>query len=139
MEGNYNQMEIEDDFIRAVVGLDYTLENGAYMILEALYNERSGKDTPYPALDWLEYFYFGEPVAKYRFMAGLRKELTDLMSGSLYWFGGTDGSMALNPRIDANIAQNADLVLYGALTLGDEEGQFPPGSYAVTARITVYF
>lgn len=139
MEGNYNRMDVEEDFVRAVAGLDYTLKNGTYMIFEALYNGRAELDTPYPALDWLEYIYFSEPVSRYRLMAGLRKDLTDLVSGSLYWFGGTDGSMAINPRIDASIAQNADLVLFGALTLGDEEGQFPPGSYAVTARITVYF
>ncbi len=139
LEGNYNQMEIEDDFIRAVVGLDYTLENGTYIMLEALYNERSSESSPYPALDWLEYIYFGEPISRYRFMTGLRKDLTDLVSGSVYWIGGSDGSMVLNPHIDASIAQNANLVLFGAVTLGEEEGQFPPGSYAITARITVYF
>ncbi|NQU05329.1 MAG: hypothetical protein HQ568_04485 [Calditrichaeota bacterium] len=138
-EGNYNDMEKEDDFIRAVAGFDYTLENGLYLMFEGLYNERAEDTTPYPAYDWLEYIYFGEPVARNRFLAGVKKDLSDLVDGSLYWFGGTDGSMALSPRLDASIAQNADLTLFGMASFGDKDGQFPPGYYAVTARVTVFF
>ena len=138
-EGNYNFMNCEDDFIRAVAGCDYTLENGLYMIFEGLYNERAEDKTPYPALDWLESIVYGEPVSRYRFLAGVKKDITDLVSGSLYWFGGTDGSMVINPRLDVSIAQNADLALFGAVTSGSEDGQFPSGNYVLTARISVYF
>ncbi|MDP8238291.1 MAG: hypothetical protein P9X24_04295 [Candidatus Hatepunaea meridiana] len=139
-EGNYNQMEIENDFTRAVAGIDYTLENGLYMMFEGLYDGRADSDkTPYPVVDWLENIYFGEPVTRYRFLSGVRKDLTDLVNGSLYLFGGMDGSMVLNPRIDASIAQNADLTLFGAATFGKKEGQFSPGNFAVTGRIRVYF
>ncbi len=139
LEGNYNMMETEDNFLRVIAGLDYTLENGLYMMFEGLYNQRAEEETPYPAIDWVESIYFGEPVARYRFLAGVKKDLTDLVDGSIYWFGGTDGSMVLNPRLDASIAQNADLTLFGAATFGKKDGQFPPGNYAVTARVTVYF
>ncbi len=139
-EGNYNIMAKENDFIRAVAGFDYTLENGLYMMFEGLYDDRADKvKTPYPALDWLESLWFGEPVTRCRILAGLRKDITGLITGSLYWFGGTDGSMALSPRIDASIAQNADLILFGVMTFGKKEGQFPPGNYGLTARVTVYF
>jgi len=138
-EGNYNMMETEDDFVRFVTGLDYTLENGLYMIFEGLYNGRAETGSPYPVRDWLENIYFSEPVSRYRFMAGLRKDLTELTSGSLYYFGGTDGSFVLNPRLDASIAQNADLTLFGAATFGNKDGQFPPGNCALTARVTVFF
>ncbi len=139
LEGNYNLMETGDDFTRIAAGFDYTLENGLYMMFEGLYNGRAEDKTPYPVTDWLESIYFGEPVARYRFLAGIRKDLSDLVEGSVYWFGGADGSMVLNPRLDASIAQNADLTLFGAATFGKKDGQFPPGNYAVTARVTVYF
>jgi hypothetical protein len=138
-EGNYNEMEYEDDFIRAVAGFDYTLENGLYLMFEGLYNARTEDAAPYPAYDWLEYIYYGEPVSMYRFMAGAKKDLTDLIDGSIYCFSGTDGSMMLSPRIDASIAQNADLTLFGMAAFGDKDGQFPPGYYSLTARVTVYF
>ena len=138
-EGNYNEMETESDFIRFITGFDYTLENGLYMIFEGLYDGRAGAEKPYGVKDWLENIYFAEPVSRYRFMAGLRKDLTDLTTGSIYYFGGMDGTFVLNPRLDASIAQNADLTLFGAATFGDKDGQFPPGNYAVTARVTVYF
>lgn len=138
-EGNYNVMEIEQDFIRAVVGVDYTLENGLYMIFEGLYDERARTNTPYTVADWLESLYFAEPVTRYRFLAGVRKGVTGLIDGGIYWFGGMDGSMVVNPRFDLSVAQNADLSVFGAVTFGRENGQFPPGNYALTARITVYF
>jgi len=139
IEGNYNAMKVEKDFLRVVAGFDYTLKNGLYMMFEGLYDERAREKTPYPALDWLEYIYFGEPVARYRFMAGLKKDLSDLMDGSLYIFGGTDGSFMINPRVDASVSQNADLTLFGVGSFGDKDGQFVPGTYGLTVRATVYF
>ncbi len=139
VEGNYNAMEIEDDFIRAVTGFDYTLTNGLYMIIEGLYDQRAEEEAPYSARDWMESIMFGEPLSRIRLLAGVRKDITGLVTGSLYWFGGTDGSMVLNPRIDASVAQNADLALFGMATFGKKEGQFHPGNYALTARISLFF
>ncbi|MFC2150204.1 hypothetical protein ACFLQV_01745 [Calditrichota bacterium] len=139
LEGNFNDMELEDDFIRAVLGMDYTLDNGVYIMWEALYNGRGENEAPYSATSWMGSIMFGEPVTQQRHMFGLRKSLTDLSEGSLYSFIGADGTYLFSPRLDVSIAQNADLVLFGAASTGKEDGQFPGGLIGMTARLSVYF
>jgi hypothetical protein len=139
LEGNHNWMEREDDFSRVVAGFDYTLGDGTYLVLEGLYNGRAEWQDPYPAHDWLGYLSYGEPVAGAWLLAGLSRSLTDLVSGSLYLFGCPDGSAVVNPRIEASIAQNADLIVFGGITAGNKEGAFPSGLASVVARITVWF
>lgn len=139
LEGNYNFMATEDDFARVIGGIDYTLISGIYIILEALYNGRAEPETPYPVADWLEYLYFGEPLGRDRLLLGIRKGMTSFLDTGIYLFGSRDGSVVINPRFDANIAQNADISLFGAVSFGEKEGQFPPGNYSITSRLTLYF
>ncbi len=138
-EGNYNLMEVEDNFSRMAFGTDYTLNSGLYLMAEALYNGRAESNTPYPVHDWLAYIMYGEPVGPWWYLVGVRNSLTDLSTGSFYFFGTPDGSLVLNPRLDISIAQNADMVVYGGFTFGDEEGAFPPGLASLVTRITVWF
>ncbi|UCG87147.1 MAG: hypothetical protein JSW71_00960 [Gemmatimonadota bacterium] len=139
LEGNYNWMELEADFLRLVFGTDYTFNDGTYVMLEALYNGRSTGSPPYPASDWLANLFYGEPVGPGWILAGVRRDISDFWSGNLYAFLSPGGSALLNPRVDASITQNIDLVLYGGLTLGDEEGSFPSGLLSLVGRLTVYF
>ncbi len=138
-EGNYNWMEIEEDFTRIAFGTDYTLNSGLYLMAEALYNGRAEAHTPYPIHDWLATIAYGEPVGQWWYLAGLSKDVSDLTRGSLYLFGTPDGSLVINPRLDISIAQNADLVVFGGLTFGEEEGAFPPGLFSLVTRATVWF
>ncbi|MFC1628584.1 hypothetical protein ACFL3H_05670 [Gemmatimonadota bacterium] len=138
-EGNYNFMETEDDFLRAAIGFDYTLNNGLYIMAETLINQRAGTTTPYPVHDWLAYLSYGEPISNQWYLVGLGKDIGDLSNGGLYLFATPDGSFVLNPRLDFSIAQNADLIIFGGITMGDDEGAFPPGYYSLVARATVWF
>ncbi len=141
-EGNYNFMESEDDFLRAAVGFDYTLNNGLYFMAETLINRRASRWTKmsgYPVHDWLAYLSHGEPISNQWYLVGLGKDIGDLSNGGLYFFATPDGSFVLNPRLDISIAQNADLVIFGGITMGDDEGAFPPGYYSLVARATVWF
>jgi hypothetical protein len=138
-EGNYNFMEREDDFLRAAIGLDYTLNSGLYIMAETLINGRAEADPPYPVHDWLAYLSYGEPISDQWYLVGLMKDIGDLTNGGLYFFATPDGSYVLNPRLDVSIAQNADLVVFGGITMGKEEGAFPPGYYSLVARATVWF
>ena len=70
---------------------------------------------------------------------GIQYDITMLINASVYGFGTPDGSYMINPRLDISIAQNADLVVYGAMTFGDEGGAFPAGLYSGFLRGTVYF
>ncbi len=138
-EGNYNVMETEDDFLRAAIGFDYTLNNGLYFMAETLINQRAETATPYPVHDWLAYLAYGEPISSQWYLVGLGKDIGDLTRGGLYFFATPDGSFVLNPRLDISIAQNADLIIFGGYTMGDDEGAFPPGYYSLVARATVWF
>jgi hypothetical protein len=140
MEGNYNWMEQEEDFLRVVAGLDYTFLNGLYVMVEGLYNGRGPMETPYATRDYLENLYFGEPVGPGWVIAGASKDITALSTGSLYFFSSpVDGSLMVNPRFETSIAQNAQLSLFGAVTLGEDTGQFPAGLYSGFARMQVFF
>ncbi len=138
-EGNYNWMEVESDFARFVLGLDYTLNDGSYVMVEWLYNGRSQAQPGYPVGDWLSNLFFGEPVGSGWVMSGIRTDVSDLTLGSLYVFASPDGSLMLNPRLDASLAQNADLAIFGGVTVGREDGAFPSGLASLLARLTVYF
>jgi hypothetical protein len=139
MEGNYNSMELEQNFTRVAAGIDYTLEGGTYLMAEALYNGRAESGSPYPTHDWLANLLYGEPIGRWWILGGLRKDLSELAQGSMYVFTSPDGSAMLNPRFDVSIAQNADLVVFGGITVGKKDGVFPAGLYSMLARATVYF
>jgi hypothetical protein len=139
LEGNYNWVEIEEDFSRIAVGADYTLTSGLYLMVEALHNGRAESDTPYPVHDWLANLAYGEPVGSLWVLAGLRKDLSDLSAGGLYLFASDDGSMIINPRVDISIAQNSELQVFAGITAGNEEGAFPEGQTSLFARMIVYF
>jgi hypothetical protein len=138
-EGNYNWMESEDDFTRFVAGFDYTLDDGTYLMAEGLYNGRSENDQPYPVDDWLTNVYHGEPVGPGWFFLGARRDLSALVLGGFYGFIAPDGSVLLNPRIDFSLSQNIDLVVFGGVTLGSNDGAFTSGLYSVIVRGTGYF
>ena len=138
-EGNYNWMENEDDFPRAVVGLDYTLRSGLYLVMEGLLNGRGEANAPYPVEDWLANIAYGEPVGRSWVLAGIKYDLFELLSGSIYTFSAPDGGFMVNPRLNYCLAQNADLTVFGAVTLGKDDSQFPPGLFSLVARATVYF
>jgi hypothetical protein len=139
LEGNYNWMELEGDFLRLVLGTDYTFNDGTYVLLEALYDGRSAGNPPYPTNDWLANLFYGEPVGPGWILMGVRRDISDFWSANMYLFLSPDGSALLNPRFDASLTQNIDLVLYGGLTLGDDEGSFPSGLASLVGRLTVYF
>jgi hypothetical protein len=139
MEGNHNWMRRESDFARFVVGADYTLEGGTYLLGEALYNGRAEEDAPYPVHDWLANLYYGEPVGRWWILTGAQHDVWPLVAGSLYLFSSPDGSFVFNPRLDVSISQDAELTAFGGVTFGDENGSFPPGLTALIARATVYF
>ncbi len=139
LEGNYNQMELEEDFARVAFGMDYTTVGGTYLMGEALYNGRAERQNPYPTHDWLSGLYYGEPVGRWWILTGARRDMSALTATELYLFSSPDGSFALNPRFEASIAQNADLLLFGGFTFGTEDGVYPPGLTFLVARATVYF
>jgi hypothetical protein len=139
VEGNYNWMELENDFLRVIGGFDYTFENGLYVMAEGLVNMRGNYEPPYPVRDWIGNLYYGEPVGRGWVMTGLRYDLFTLLSASLYTFTGYDGSVMVNPRLTWSVAQNAEADFFAAVTTGPEDGSFPPGLVSGVARVTVYF
>ncbi len=138
-EGNYNWMEQEPGFTRMALGVDYTLDDGTYLVAEALYSGRATSQPPYPAHDWLANVFYGEPIGPGWLMTGVRRDLSALVMGNAYLFLSPDGSVLVNPRVDVSLAQDVDLVVFGGFTFGDENGAFPPGLASLVARGTFYF
>lgn len=138
-EGNYNWMENKDDFLRLVSGLDYTFENGLYVMGEVLVNTRAESESPYPMHDWAANLFYGEPVGSGWVLVGVQKDITMLTSGACYVFAEPGGSFMVNPRLTVSVAQNADATIFAAITGGDKEGAFPPGLVSGFARISVFF
>lgn len=138
-EGNYNWMESEDDFLRAVTGLDYTFGNGLYVMVEAMVNMRGRYEPPYPFKDWVANLYYGEPIGRGWVLAGIRKDLSALVTGSVYVFTEYDGAVMVNPRLTWSVAQNADATFFAAVTTGPSDASFPPGLVSAFARFSVYF
>lgn len=139
LEGNYNWMETEADFARFVLGLDYTLDDGTYLMAEWLYNGRAEALPPYSVRRWLSNLYFGEPLGSGWILTGIRRNVSDLAVGSAYAFVSPDGSVMLNPRFDVSVGQNTDLVALGGVTLGRDDGAFTSGLVSLLVRMTVYF
>ena len=139
MEGNYNWMQVEEDFARVVAGFDYTFTSGLYVMAEGLYNGRAAKDTPYPTSAWLANLAYGEPVGPGWLMLGARHDVSMLTTASLYAFVSPDDTYLINPRLTISIAQNADATLFAGYTVGKEDGAFPGGLLSGTARLNVYF
>ncbi len=139
LEGNMNFMEQENDFARVLAGADYTLADGTYLTAEVLYNGRPHPHRPYPLHDWFANLQFGEPVGPGWILVGVQRDVSALVRGGGYVFATPGGSVLLNPRLDISLLQDLDAVVFGGITLGSEEGPFPPGLASLVVRGTYYF
>ena len=139
LEGNYNVMPEEDNFVRVVGGLDYTFASGLYVFSEALLNTRGDNTVPYTVADWLANVFYGEPLGSGWAVLGARKDVTWRTTAEGYVFVSPDGSLLINPRLTISMSQNAEATIIGAFTTGRSGGAFSPGLYSILARARLYF
>ncbi len=122
-ELTFNIMERSDDYFEGLAGLDYTFENGLYLLTEYYRNEQGKNDEQkYTLTDWLG-FFIGETkvMSRDHLFLNIRFPATDLLtvSGSVIT-SLNDGSVVLIPTAEYNFSDNLDMTLMGNIYIGSE-------------------
>jgi hypothetical protein len=139
----YNRAEEGENFWEGVLGFDYTLDVGTYLMCE-LYHNSSGKSdhNEYNLNDWMR-FLLGEARTISRdqiYLLG-NHPLTDLMGiGCSAIVSLSDGSVALVPMLSYDVFEDVELTAFGNLYLGEEGKMFSSRlGNGLLIRARVYF
>jgi hypothetical protein len=119
----YNRLEDHDNFNEIDAGIDYTLDNGLYLLAEYYRNERAKSDyREFELDDWLAYFTAeSKTISRDNLYFYLDYPLTDLIHVNNSIVGSiNDGSLALVPGMNYSFRQNIDIDLFLNLNLGDD-------------------
>ncbi len=141
-EGAYRQSDDLDDYGQILGGMDFTFENGLYLMGEYYYNE-SGESTSddYTFDDWTNLLEgVTESLGKHYGFAMIQYPLTEIVNGSLYTlYNASDGSAMLYPWIDFTLGDNieTDIVLY--LPIGRDNSEYGTPDTGGMIRLRVYF
>ncbi|KPJ60186.1 MAG: hypothetical protein AMJ46_07635 [Latescibacteria bacterium DG_63] len=141
-EGAYNDWERSDDYAQLVLGVDYTLENGTYLLGEYYWSERGRlRREDYTVQEWLELLFGGrKSLARNYLFLYTSYPLTELIDLSAYGVGNLDDrSLVLIPSLSYNIAENVDLLFNLNLFSGDEASEFGSADHLGFLRVTAYF
>ncbi len=141
-EGAYNMMDNSQNYGQYLIGLDYTFDNGLYVISEFYRNEKGKRNkNDYQFNDWMRLFGSqGENLGYNYIFLGQSIPLTELWNWSNYGIINlSDGSLMFFPWFDYSLNDNSELNFVGYIPLGKgntEFGEFGVGGFA---RIRVYF
>jgi hypothetical protein len=120
-EWGYNRVKGRDDFQEAVLGLDYSFENGLYVLSEYYHNDLGKADHhEYDLADWLRFFlYQSKSVSRDNIYVYGSYSLTDLikLNGSAV-MSLNDLSVALIPGAYYSYRENLTLELFINLNTG---------------------
>lgn len=133
----------EDDYneYQALIGLDYTFENGLYLMSEFLINSRGSDDKDYSINDWLEYFERPNAVlGKSYLMVGERYQITDLINWENYViYNLSDNSGVIYPSVTASLSNNTELSLMPYVPFGNDRSEFGEFKAGGIFRLKLYF
>jgi hypothetical protein len=141
-EGAYNDPEFTDSYSQFLIGADYTLESGLYLITEYYSNGKgvAGK-TEYDLQRWMDFLgAAGENLGQHFLFVGQTYPLTDLLTGSNFTIVNLDdGSAVVYPYFEYSLSDNAVLTLIGYLTLGKSDSEFGAFGSGAILRGRLYF
>ena len=142
-EFGYNRVEIGKNFSEIDAGLDYTLDDGTYLLAEYYHNDRARGDYRDFDLDyWLEYLSGKlKAIAKDNLYLYADYPLTDLLHVNNAVIGRiNDGSIALVPGVDYSVREDIELEFIGGFTLGkDNRAYTSEQGQSGLLRMRVYF
>ena len=141
-EGAFNSMEDSEDFGQYLLGADYTLESGLYVIGEYYRNELGKKDKDqYDFNDWMRLLGTeGENLGRHYLFLGERYPIAELWNWSNYVILNlNDKSGVIFPWFDYSLSDNTEVILVGYLPFGEKETEFGEFGLGGFARIRVYF
>jgi len=126
-EAAYNDLEYSKDYFEGVFGMDYTFDNGYYMLYEYYRNEHGKSDyREYDLNDWMRSFSTEtRALTRDQVFAYFSYPATDLLTigGSLIT-SLNDGSAVVVPSIIYNYEENLDITLFGNFYVGSEGNTF---------------
>ena len=126
-EGAWNSASETDDYYELLGGIDYTMNNGTYLMCEYYYNDLGLTDLQdYTLMDWLQYFS-GEyrSLVKNNIFTYIDYPATDLVRLGLSSIVSlNDESAALVPQLTYSIFQDVELILMGNLYIGKTGAMF---------------
>ncbi len=140
-EGAYNWMESTRDFSSYVLGLDYTLNSGLYLMCEYYRDElgEMGKEE-YDLFDWMRIMQQGGSLGRDRLFIGGNYPFTSLWKGALFSIINlNDHSFALNPWLYWYFREDVEIDLTASLPWGDDASEFGETPRAGLFRVRVYF
>lgn len=141
-EGAYNSMQDSEDFGQYLLGADYTLESGLYIIGEYYRNElgKTNKEQ-YDFNDWMKLLGAeGENLGRHYLFLGERYPIAELWNWSNYVILNlNDKSGVVFPWLDYSLSDNAEVTFVGYLPFGEKESEFGEFGAGGFARIRVYF
>jgi len=132
-----------ENYARAVIGMDYTLNNGLYFMTEYYYNEK-GKDdySEYNMNDWMWSFgQYAENLGQHYLSIG---QGFPPIGNNLSWmnfvmFNLSDKSGIVYPWLNLSLGDNSEMALTAYIPFGDEQSEFGGFGYGGLARLRIHF
>ncbi len=142
-EFGYNTLDTQPDFWETLVGLDYTLNSGAYFMIEYLHNGLAKSDYhDYNLNDWMRYF-LGEnrTISRDNMYLYFDYPLTDLIHiNNSFVVSLSDQSLGLIPSFQYDIFQNVEINVFANFNIGDSDKAFSKDQGStVIIRMKAYF
>ncbi len=142
-EYGYNTLEPLDDFWEIVLGTDYTLDNGTYLMAEYYYNGLAKSDyVNYDLNDWMRFLLAeSRSISRDNLYIYVDYPLTDLIHlNNSAVVSLSDMSLALIPGLQYSLYQDVELTVFINIYTGKEETAYNSdlGTGGI-ARLRVYF
>ena len=143
LETAHNFMEKTEDFSEFLIGADYTLNDGTYLMSEFYHNGLAQCDRQnYDLNDWMDYFSgSSRSLGKdnlFLYLERLIADLTNIGASVIYCI--SDESIILIPQIVHRPYQNIEITAMGNIYSGYSNASFNPNiGNAALIRFRAYF
>jgi len=142
-EAAHHALKINSDYQDVLLGLDYTFNDGSYVMGEYFFNgQGKSHQSQYQLNDWMRFLAAEQKtMTRQQVYAIALFPVTDFMKlGMSSIFVLTDNSVALLPTLNWSVSENVELVAYGNIYAGKETAVYHPGlGSGGMIRAKVYF
>ena len=137
-----NFMEKSKDYQQLLVGSDYTLNNGLFLMAEYYYNGKGKKsDSEYDINSWMNMFgIYGENLGQNYLYTGLSLPTGDYLTCSNFIIMNlNDNSAIIMPWFDILVGNNITLTATVYIPLGSNSTEFGGYGYGGMFRVKAFF
>ena len=134
-------LDADNNFGEVVFGIDYTFNNGVYLMTEYFHNSL-GAEKNEVTFDHYLYSFSGEThslMQNYIFAMGMYN-ITDYISANLISFGNLDDeSFILAPQLNWDAFEDVTVGVWASQSFGENDTEFGIQDLAIRFRIRAYF